>query len=413
MLEADYSQALMLLLKYPVPDAENGPLTFVEDAYFLRNNMTPAWGAKVIKKYSGRTPDEGSADTRPTPAARLSSQFLERRRSPLPSPASFLKQQGGMEALLKGAARNLRDRGETLGVNQALRDAAAEVRKNMQGLSPSPSVSRTTSENQMWRIDDRRQPPPVAKALIALEARNRNLGELLSELTDSLYKIQKSDSKDAESNETMSAAIRQLGLIKDCLYDSKLPLSTIPLLRASHTGTDSRELRYKTERLKQDNRVDGTDDGVLVDRSSFDLENYDTEAAMRNEKQRLDSERLTNDLLPQVDVASVGQGDGLTSPAAAEAVPEATPSRPPRPAQIVPTRSSLAQSSFAWMLEPGEESHGKSMSPPKSTSPFGQSGKKVPIRHGREKSSFLFGDEPEIPLDDTAGGKKVDKDPLS
>lgn len=412
MIEADYSQALMLLLKYPVPDAENGPQTFVEDAYFLRKNMTPAWGAKVIQKYSGRAPVEGSTDIRPTPAARLSSQFLERRRSPLPSPASFLKQQGGMEALLKGAARNLRDRGETLGVNQALRDAAAEVRKNMQGLSPSPSVSRSTSENQVWKIDDRRQRPLVAKALIALEARNRNLGDLLSEVTDSLYNIQKSDSKNAESNETMSAAIRQLSLIKDCLYDSKLPLSTIPLLRSSHTRTDSRA-RHKTERSMQDSSVDGTDDVVLVDPSSFDLEDYDTEAAIRNEKERLHSERLTNDLLPQVDAAPVGQGDGLASPYTAEPVPEATQSKPPRPAQVVPTRSSLAQSSFAWMLEPGEEPYGRSLSPPKSTSPFGPSGKKVPIRHGRDKSSFLFGDEPEIPLDDTAGGKKMDRGPES
>ena len=194
------------------------------------------------------------------------------------------------------------------------------------------------------------------------------------------------------------------------LYDSKLPLSTIPLLRAPQTRTDSRELRHKAERSKQDNSVDGTDDGVLVDPSSFDLQDYDTERAMRNDKERLESERMIDDLLPQVDVAPVGQGDGSISPNAAETVPEATPSMPTRPAQIVPTRSSLAQSSFAWMLEPGYESHGKSLSPPKSTSPFGQSGRKVPLRHGREKSSFLFGEEPEIPLDDTAGGKKADKD---
>lgn len=403
----------MLLLKYPVPEGLHRPQTFVEDAQFLRGAFNYQGGAKLIERYSGKSPKDPYSSRRPAPESRLPSHLLEKRRSPLPSPASFLRQQGGMEAILQGAAKNILDRGERLGVNQALRDAAGEVRKNLQGLSPSPSVSRRTSENQVWKIDDRRQ-PPAAKALVALEARNRKLGELLSEVTDSLYTTSaSSDGKNGDTNESMSFAIKQLNRIKDCLNDSKLSLPRFSSLRHSHERTNSTN-RVTTPVVASD---DGGDD-VLVDPSSFDLEDYDTSidsptkrVVERRGGQRQETQRVVKDLqanLPDINVfPGVGQGDGPSSPTKNE--PEPAPEKPTRPPAIVPTRSTLAQSSFAWMLEPGEEPHSakpKSLSPSTSTSsPFAPSGKKGVLRHGREKSSFLFGDEPEV---NDAGAKKDD-----
>lgn len=395
----------MLLLKYPVPEAANGPQTFVEDAIFLRNNMSVSGGAKIIAKYSGRVPEDPSTVLRPTPP-RVSSHLLEqshsRRRSPLPSPASFLKQQGGVEAILNSAAKGIMDRGERLGVNQALRDAAGEVRKNLQGLSPSPSVSRRTSENQAWRIDDRRQ-PPASKALVALEAHNRKLAELLSDVTDALYS---SVSKDGEVNEPVSVAIRQLGLIKDCLNNSKLPLPALSPLSQSHKWPDSTTKIVAPPIPSRD----GADE-VLQDPSSFDLEDYDRESADRKISERRDSQRIANDLersLPDINISSsVGQGDGSSSPTRSE--PEVGHPNPARSPAIIPTRSTLAQSSFAWMLEPCTEPNSATSLSPSTTTPFAASGMKAVLRHGREKSSFLFGDEPES--GDAAGAST--KDPLN
>lgn len=406
----------MLLLKYPVPDGPHCPQTFVKDAQFLRSAFHYEGGAKLIEKYSGKRPKDPYSSQRPALEPRLPSHLLDKRRSPLPSPVSFLRQQGGMEAILQGAAKNILDRGERLGVNQALRDAAGEVRKNLQGLSPSPSVSRRTSENQVWKIDDRRQ-PPAAKALVALEARNRKLGELLSEVTDSLYTLSTSPGrKDSDDNESMSVALKQLGLIKDCLNDSKLSLPSFSSFGRSHQRTDSTN-RIGTPTVASE---DGADE-ILEDPSSFDLEDYDTSLDSPHKRvlERMDSlreetQRVKNDIqtsLPNINVSnSVGQGDGPSSPTRNE--PEPAAERPARPPAIVPTRSTLAQSSFAWMLEPGEEPHSakpKSLSPSTSTtSPFA-TGAKTVLRHGRERSSFLFGDEPGIPLDDSGSGSKKDQ----
>jgi TBC1 domain family member 5 len=64
-----------------------------------------------------------------------------------------------------------------------------------------------------------------------------------------------------------------------------------------------------------------------------------------------------------------------------------------RPKAPVPTRSTIAQSSFSWMLEPDSPS-GSAMksSPPKSSSPFLKSGRRPASGSGRERAAFLFGE---------------------
>jgi TBC1 domain family protein 5 len=68
---------------------------------------------------------------------------------------------------------------------------------------------------------------------------------------------------------------------------------------------------------------------------------------------------------------------------------------PARPRAPIPTRSTLAQSSFAFMLEPDESSvtTAKSSSP-KASSPFLASGKR-PLSSGSREKAFLFGGESE------------------
>lgn len=138
-MESNYSFALMLLLKYPAPIFPNGPKTFVEDATFLRNNLTSAGGAAIIEKYSYRSPPIFSSSSPPgTPSGQATSprQKLQRTKSPLPSPARFLQQQG-VGDLFQGAARGLLDRGERLGINQAVRDAVGEAKKNVSSRTQS------------------------------------------------------------------------------------------------------------------------------------------------------------------------------------------------------------------------------------------------------------------------------------
>jgi hypothetical protein len=133
VLDSTYSFALMLLLKYPSPSPPHRPQTFVEDAAFLRDNLNVTGGTTLITKYSGRAPQVYTPSRSSTPFDINTSprQRLVPRRSPLPSAASFLQQQGGVGELFQGAARGLLDQGERLGINKAVRDAVEEAKKNV------------------------------------------------------------------------------------------------------------------------------------------------------------------------------------------------------------------------------------------------------------------------------------------
>jgi len=123
----------MLLLKYPSPSPLYGPSTFIEDAIFLRDNLHTTGGSTLITRYSGKTPQSFTPSRTSTPSDVTTSprQRLLPRRSPLPSAASFLQQQGGVGELFQGAARGLLDQGERLGINKAVRDAVEEAKKNV------------------------------------------------------------------------------------------------------------------------------------------------------------------------------------------------------------------------------------------------------------------------------------------
>ncbi|OAQ99929.1 hypothetical protein LLEC1_03736, partial [Akanthomyces lecanii] len=70
LLEADYSVCLQLLLKYPAPDPQHGPHTFVEDAIYLRSHPDFPGGSSIISKYTDRSPaTPGVSATSPTTAA--------------------------------------------------------------------------------------------------------------------------------------------------------------------------------------------------------------------------------------------------------------------------------------------------------------------------------------------------------
>ncbi len=405
VLEADYSHALMLLLKYPSPGRSNEPRTFVKDALLLKRNG-PSVAPALIAKYSGKAPEPVSTTPRPSVIPRQSSQantsenLLSARRSPLPSPTSFLNQQGGMEAVLKGAAKDVFQRGERLGINQAVRDAVGDIKKNMLTLSPSPSLSRRASENHAWKIDDRRPAASAGRALVALEARNKRLAELLSEVTDELYGVSKTNGPSDEAAKTMSMVIRKLSLIKSYLNDSKLPIPRVESHRqASKPQVDGAEDISGTTTLTNSTTEH------LQDPGSFDLQDDEDEVA--DEEGGLEMTRSQSptkgpqiSLLPEPSIISVGQGDGSTSPTSPVRTDPPTIIEPPsvrkaevapvRPPATIPTRYALAQSSFAWMLEPGEEPHS---SQAREASPFASSGKKLMPKRAREKSAFLFEDE--------------------
>jgi TBC1 domain family protein 5 len=227
VVEANYSMALMLLLKYPAPASPHGPHTFVDDAIFLRENFSAAGGAKVISRYGADPPPIPPFESQPgTPLAMPTSPRygFARQMSPLPSPARFLQQQGGVEGLFRGAAKGVLERGERLGINQAVRDAVGEVRQNMQGLQVSRSNSMR-QEDARWSLDEGKSITSSRASIATMNIRNKQLARMLDQAMGELRLVSSSkEASTAKYAEAMDIAIAKVDFVKIYLEDATMPL---------------------------------------------------------------------------------------------------------------------------------------------------------------------------------------------
>jgi TBC1 domain family member 5 len=224
----------MLLLKYPAPSPAHGPKTFVDDAIYLREHYNSAGGAMIIEKYSGNSPTTQTSLQSSSPLGQSASprQKLSRTRPPLPSPARFLQQQGTVGDLFQGAAKGLFDRGERLGINQAVRNAVEEAKKNMQDLQTPRSNSvkgRRPAEVNRWSLDGGRSIPPSQQAIDAINSRNQQLASILGKALSDLRAV--SSSKDGDKDtyiKAMELAIAKVEFVKAYLEDPSLPVAMEP-----------------------------------------------------------------------------------------------------------------------------------------------------------------------------------------
>lgn len=242
MLEADYSSALTILLRYP-SSPEYRAVTFVQDALYLRSNLSIAGGSHIISQYSGKDPAAGrrkgrSADVKnQTPKtdgrtpARAQKKSIYRPTSPLQLPAHYFRKQG-IDVLLHDAAKAVYQRGEKWGVNQAVRDAVDEVKKNMQGLQTGSPPPRREMAIGRWSLDEggyAQEPPKFdLKSVERLEERNKVLARMLEEALEELdrYKTgqQKGEQRIEEDAAAWGLAVAKVQFVKSHLADSDLAL---------------------------------------------------------------------------------------------------------------------------------------------------------------------------------------------
>ncbi|KAI0024792.1 RabGAP/TBC [Xylariomycetidae sp. FL0641] len=399
LLEADYTYALQLLLKYPPPEAPNGPHTFIDDAAYLRDHLDPNGGAALIIKYTGRPPT--SSGSQPgTPTRSLGASMRERlggARSPL-SPSRFKAPQGGVEALFQGAAKGVFERGEKLGINQAVRDAMVEIRRNVQEAKSSIKTSGrdlfTELPNNNNNNNNHNHTTAV-RAVALLDARNRRLAAMLDESIAGLHALGTSEADLADKTKTQTAlevAAARLQFVKVHLEDSTLSLP----------GDEEEEEEEET-----------LDTAMAVDSP-------------------LPEPAATGEATPRA-ATSPPTAPSSSDPTAPAVIPDAAPDPlssststgstvpPQRPQPPIPTRSTLAQSSFSWMLEPDQSpsslpghhtlSSASSSSsvfaspppPPPLSGASANPGKRPSANANRERTAFLFG---EVPADAGGGGRR-------
>ncbi|KAL7789271.1 RabGAP/TBC [Trichoderma afarasin] len=373
LLESDYSVCLQLLLKYPPPDQLHGPHTFVDDALYLRDHMNAPGGATLIKKYSGRLPNvqksTQSAERVNSPLPGLDS--IRKKgfglRSPIRSPSKFLQQQGGVENMIQGVL----EKSEKLGINQALRDAVGEIKRNMQGLneglsSPYPRVVLA---------DD-----GAAKALAVMQRRNDQLASLLEETVMSLRALSVSNLEDkARSLDIIEVAAAKVQFVQIYLQDASMDIPTAdsPTSEEAQLAAEKREDKEikKAPPPEKENQPLSPVSGTNA--SGPNLSKADSKLGDVKKPEKIQD--------PLSNAAEATSNDSKKE----EVLSEGQPKTPV--AVSIPARSTIAQSSFSWMLEPEES--GPLQTPPIGKSPTSQQ-KRRNNNASREKNAFLFGEAP-------------------
>ncbi|KAK7749353.1 hypothetical protein SLS62_008205 [Diatrype stigma] len=363
-----------------------------DHAVYLRDHLDTSGGSALITKYTGRSPIPG-ADHLRSDTPRAGDQSMRRKatgaRSPL-SPSRFIQQQGGMEALFQGAAKGVLERGEKLGINQAVRDAMLEIRRNVSEAKTSMKANR--------ELHSESRPSTATRSVTGIERRNKQLAAMLEDTVSKLKTLATSPIDDEKKHrEELEVATAKIQFVRVYLEDSTMALPeptsprTTPVTERADGDSEAQTSELLSEavsamNLNSPSSLPSPPAGAVAA----------TAAAIAN----------PDNHPPQAD-PDVTDTDPL-------GLGTATPIQ--RPQGPNPTRSTLAQSSFSWMLEPGESTSSLPSSllspPPSSSSQQGgaSSSTTTPgsrlknsalnrksVNAARERTAFLFG---EVPTDE-------------
>jgi TBC1 domain family protein 5 len=374
LLDADYSTALGLLLHYPHGLDEVNPASFVKDAIFLRTHLTSQGGSHVIAQHTYRSPSlqkqnqPQSSRFQPMPTTPI------RRVSGPQQGPSAARISVGIDKLVQGAAKGVLSRSEKWGWNRVVQDAVGEVRKNVQGLQ-SGDLSWNRA-GPRWPLDEDRfltaEPKENLDTVKSILHRNESLAQILATVTSEL--------SDALNDQTLKGlpdattlAISKLNLVRICLEDSTIPIQFESIAAES----DNKRSKDTEDGLKDDaNPPAPMPDAPIVDNTT-------------------PSNPPTLNPPPSTSNASTVGNTGTLNPAASISRAEDKPTielRRGNSPLLDQPRSSIAKSSFAWMLGEDDAPPSGFKSSPFSLSPTPKEGDSK----GSQGPSLLFGDSDKL-----------------
>ncbi|KAL8689531.1 MAG: hypothetical protein Q9218_004818 [Villophora microphyllina] len=379
LLNADYSEALTSLLRYPEPSAAHGPSTFVSDALYMHQNTIRDGAVHIMDKYSVKSSDvdDATARRKSKPGKKVKrTEHSEAHRSfsPGASAVRALQEHGGIEKIMQEAAKGVYSRGEKWGVNKALRGA-------MEGLQSGNNPPRRQPDGSRWSLDSGSQTPNVSKLthdIKVLEQRSKGLAVLLENAIEELWLQQRqyAKEKDDDSTNALSLAIAKIQFVQVYLENPTMPFTT--------ENADSQPGAAATQ---GEANKDNTTPGKAIE-------------APPNAPEGVSEQRQASTASPMVTDPNPNEAaitENVSSTDYASEIPR--PKSRPQPAAFHRPRPSLAQSSFSWML--GEDQRKSSFVSPK---PF-----PVERRAAREKAGFLFGEDGKALADKGRKGKVVEE----
>lgn len=296
--------------------------------------------------------------------------------------------------MFQGAAKGVLERGEKLGINQAVRDALGEIRRNV-------SEAKTTMKAGRELFSEPGPNNTAMQAVATMDQRNKHLASLLDETITTLKALATSNSNDKQKqSEALEVAAAKVQFVKIYLEDSTIALPEDEYFppAPSHPEPEANSISPEPP----------SDAVAAIAISTPDM--VVDSPAPTNATQI----PQTTSAPPAKDIAgNNGHSDLMDTDPLLSTSRTATPTQATvlqRPPASIPTRSSLAQSSFSWMLEPDQSASSKpdvfgSQKPKPSSStapPSGNHRKRPSTNANRERTAFLFG---EVPLD--ASGNAV------
>jgi TBC1 domain family protein 5 len=388
-MEADLNEALMLLMRYPCPPAPHKPYTLVQDAIYLKANTNADGGITLVTKYSNRAPPRIAQAARSMSPATPDSY---RSRSPFASPATST-----VENMLHDAARGVVSRGERWGLNQALRDAVGEVRKNVQGLNSGRGSPRTGSAVGIQPLHRGTKSDVssniaanVLRKITALEERNKQLSKMLEGAVADLWKIERdaAEKREAEDSslQALSMAVAKVQFVQVFLQDSTLPLpSDEQEQKKSEAETEEKEeelLRSEPETdrpplLSRDPaaEIQSLQDSLVVKPVTISITSPTTTSSPLS----IPARRPTSTQTPPPSHPTTSlTAEHASAPTTASLSASTTTSRP-----------RIEQSSFSWMLGQAHEDRSGFV----NASPFSPNERRYNAAHGGAEKGFLFGED--------------------
>ena len=376
VLEADYTAALTLLLRYPVPPPPHNAPTLVFDALYLRDNLTLDGGDHIIAKYSLRVPE--TTVTRKLPKkikrARTADQAAAQKalaatRRTAVSPDKRVREQRDISGIIQEAAKGVYLQGEKWGVAKALRGA-------VQGMQATNATPRRASERSRWSLDSGKlitdsSPADLVARIEALEQRNKSLAKLLENAVSGLWAQQKGaqGQRDDESTteDGLSLAVARVQFVQVYLENSNMALPSDSLSPAETPADDlmtgGRTTKGQRRPSRHRHRPSNSLDGIVE---------ANTEA----------KPSAAVETAPQSPTRPKHETPAPSTPVAAPLASATLPTKINLSPSLQP-RPSLEQSPYSWML--GEEQRKSAFV---AASPFASD-----ARDARGRKGSLFGDE--------------------
>lgn len=329
VLSSDSSAALTKLLRYPSP-RPHPPVSFVQDGLYLEQNPTPERGAFIISKYSGKPPESSKMPAKMsdvTGRARPARKFqfrhgLRDNSDPnsiarLPAKDSPLSFEGFFQDVSEGIQR----RTETWGVTKAVRGAVNEAKKNMQSMQPEQAsrLLRPGESNPVHAsgpaVDRESEVTSALKAKIeSIWEKNQSLARTLGEAVNDMRSLTKREDFGVDTKKSFEQALTKVESVQADLEALKLA-----------NATSSSKVEDTVSKAKHANQ------------STTGERRFSTSDSDKLARSYIDSSGANIPKSP---------GEGESEKHGALPSKPVNKTKPPRN----PTRPSLANSEFSWML---------------------------------------------------------------